>query len=153
MLPTNSWKITAIVGIVALVVGYGTARMTVPTKVVTKTQEVIRTVTVENKDQVTTETTIKKPDGTVITQERTEDKDLITTHEDESIKVDKTVTNEKPSWMISGGYGYDFGGGTPTPTYMFQAQKRIIGNIFAGGMVNTNLGNRTSGLLTVGFEF
>lgn len=145
---TNSWKVTAIVGLVALAVGYGSALLTQPEKVVTKTQEVIKTVTVEHTNQTTTKTVIKKPDGTTITQEKTEDTHDLKTSENQRISIDKQVSNSKPDWMVSAtaGFGYDR---SLDPVYGVSVQRRILGNIYMGayGMTNKNVG------LSVGLQF
>lgn len=138
--------------VVVLAGGFGLGKYTQPTKVVTKTETVVKTVTVDHTNVVTVTKEVDKPDGTKEINTTTTDKSEVSTNTQSDEKTDKTVTNSKAQWRVDGLYGTQLGSTTGLangPVYGVGVERRILGPVWAG--VQGNSDKRVA--LTVGFEF
>jgi hypothetical protein len=94
----------------------------------------------------------KLPDGTVITDRRTEDHSTERSDKKSETKESTVVTNQKPQYRLRGGAGYDLDG--KQMQYMIGGEKRFWGPASLGLEV---LGSQQSGikggLVTVSWEF
>jgi hypothetical protein len=138
--------------VVVLAGGFGLGKYTQPTKVVTKTETVVKTVTVDHVNTVVVTKEVDKPDGTKEIDTTTTDKSVTDTTTQSDEKTDKVVTNSKAQWRVDGLYGTQIGSTTGLangPVYGVGIERRILGPIWAGAQANSD--KRVA--LTVGFEF
>lgn len=138
----NAFMSLKLVALLCLIVGVVSVAVTryyfpqIQTKIVETTKEVVRT------DIQTVVKTVTLPNG------NTESTTTITDH---TIKTDiqnKELTIVKAKdWLVSGSVDSNFK--LDTPMYGLQVQRRILGPVFVGGLLDTkgNVG------LSVGMEF
>ncbi len=138
------------IAVVALLIGAALGFYLKPTKVVTKLETVVKTVTVDHVDIVTEVHVIEKPDGTKDTTTIIKDKSVITGQTDSDTKIEKVVTTDKAQWRLNALIAPLQGLESPVaPLYGLEIQRRVLGPIWAGGFVNTS---RVYGV-TIGLEF
>lgn len=134
----NSTK--GIILAILLVATYSGGRYLQPAKIETKTKIVEKEVIVERKNVVTVIKEVKRPDGTVETETRTEDKSETTGKKDSDSSSSSVVTNNKPQWRAGALVGMDFR--TNQTTYGALVERRILGPASLGvyGTTNQNVG-------------
>lgn len=134
----NKQKIAIIIGIFAL--GTGTGYFSKPTKVETRTVEVVKEVIKkqEQKDRVIFKEKIVYKDGTVV--EREIDKDKTITEEESSKDSSKSSEN-----IVKNDIGLNLSvlaisdiSSIATPEYGVHVTKRVISNITVGAMASTD---------------
>jgi hypothetical protein len=141
-------KNSIIAGILLVLIGYATGRYLQPAQIETQIKEVIKEVEVVKKDTVTVVHEVKRPDGTVEIDTRTEDKSVITTQTDKKTEQQSIITNIKPQWKASGLAAVDFNNDRRL-TYGISVERRLLGPVFVGvqGYDNKMIG------ISVGLEF
>lgn len=141
-------KYQIIIGLVLLGIGFGAGHYFTPTKIITKTETVVKTNDIIHDHIKTIIRTITNPDGTT---------DSTTTIDNNSVEVKNSssesnsssvTTYEKPQWKAQGLVGLNFDN-TTIPIYGVGIERRIIGPISAGLWGNTN---KEAGL-SVSLEF
>lgn len=138
-----------IAGLLILLFGYGTGRYLQPAEVITKTEVVVKEVEKEKTKKNTKIVEIVRPDGTketVTVIDESSEKEKIT---DITKKDEKIVKNKKPDWMVSAVALKTEERDISSPEYGVIAQRRILGNVFLGGIVTND---KTYGV-TLGMEF
>lgn len=118
--------------------GYAAGRYVQPAKVEIKKEVEVKEVEVTRKNIVTVTHEEKRPDGTVITDSRTEDKSTEATRTDTKSKESTTITNVKPQWKVSGGAGVKYNEISLQPVYTVGVERRILGPIFVGAYGRTD---------------
>lgn len=134
-------KTEVVTGCIILLTGFGLGVITVIHFSTPKTITVETQHDVIHNNIVTVTHTIKENDGTV---------DVTTTTTDHSQKIEtdsKTAVQIQPNWLVSGTYGIDIH--TLQPAYGLQVNRRILGPVFIGALLNT----RGDVGLSLGFEF
>ena len=138
-----------IIVVVVLLLGYGFGKYGQPAKIVTKTNTVIQTVTVDHVNTVTVVKEVDKPDGTKEIDTTTTDKSQVNTDTDVHVETEKVVTESKAQWRVAAALVPQVSGGTFGPLYGLDVERRILGPIWAGVGADTN----RQIALKVGFEF
>jgi len=119
--------------------GYGVGRYLQPAKIV----EVEKVVEKERKSVETVVKEIIRPDGTKETQ--TTKKEV--TNKERDTDKSKTIEASKPQYFIVAGYGLT------QNAYTLNANRRILGNIYAGVYGTYSELSKVNAGLTVGYEF
>lgn len=142
----KQYRNVAIVGLLLLVVGYGTGRYLQPAKIQIKKEEVIKEVEVIKKDIRIVEREITRPDGTKEKERITEDKSQESTKKEKDTKESTLIANKKPDWRVNGLAALN---NDRNIVYGLQVERRILGPISVGafGLTDTTVG------LSVGIEF
>jgi hypothetical protein len=115
---------------------YASGRYLAPSKVVTKVVTVTKEVTVKDDNVKTVVQETDEPNGTVEKTTTTVDLSTETTKDATSVVAQQTKTTEKPQWII--GAQLIPQQGTFGPVYGVEAQRRILGPVFAGAFANTD---------------
>lgn len=132
-------KILAISGFVLLALGYGIGRYVQPANIKEVEKEVVKT----QHDVVTVVKEIKRPDGTIEKEIRTEDK----TSKEKSKESVVEIKNNKPDWKVHALYGKNID--DMKDVYGIQVDRRIMANISVSVWGNTS---KTIGI-GIGYEF
>lgn len=142
----KQYRNVAIVGLLLLVVGYGTGRYLQPAKIQIKKEEVIKEVEVIKKDIRIVEREITRPDGTKEKERITEDKSQESTKKEKDTKESTLIANKKPDWRVNGLAALN---NDRNIVYGLHVERRILGPISVGafGLTDTTVG------LSVGIEF
>ncbi len=126
---TIDWKYGLGAILLLIGIGYATGRYIAPSKIVTKTEtvikEVVHTVTV----------TVTKSDGSSTSTTTTDSGTTI------GSSTSSVTSSDKPSWKVAGLAGLSLNNLT-TPVYGGQIERRIIGPVSAGvwGLTNSTGG-------------
>lgn len=123
-----NWKTLGIYTIVVAALAVGaTKRMwpTIDTKVTVQEKEVIR------KDVQTVIKEVVKPDGTKETVTTIVDKS-----KESSVKKSEEIVMKKNDWFVAAGAEMRLND-LQNPVYKIEANRRILGDIYLGGTVNT----------------
>lgn len=133
-------KTKILIGLGLIALGYGAGYFTKPTKVETRTVEVVKEVVKkqEQKQKIVFKERIVYKDGTVVEKERSEDKTDTT---EESLK-DSSKSSEN---IVKNDIGLNLSvlaisdiSNLPNPQYGVHVTKRIISNITVGAMASTD---------------
>lgn len=109
---------------VAFILGFAVSRQTTPVKTLTVEKEVVK----EKKVVDYVKVRVKSPDGTVRTETIYKDRST----KDTDKEVIKSVDTKKSEWAFS------LLTDLKTEKYMLGVDRRILGNIWVTGNVNTN---------------
>lgn len=143
----NNYAKTGLVLVIAAVVGYAFGRYVQPARIEIRTETVTKEVETKHNNIVTTEHTVKQPDGTIITDTEIKDTSFETKKETQDVKSDTVVQNAKPQWKVN--LMSNFQAGPLSYLYGASVERRILGPVFVGafGNVDQKYG------VTVGIEF
>jgi len=133
-----------IAGLVIFAVGYGTALLTRPAKVITKTQTITQTHDIIH-DHIHT-VVVTKPDGTKTTT--TDDNSVINDNSSTKDSSSTITTYSKPQWKVGALAGLSVNS-LSKPIYGAQVEKRLLGPISIGAF---GLSNSTGGV-SLSLEF
>lgn len=123
-----NWKTLGIYTIVVAALAVGATKRlwpTIDTKVTVQEKEVIR------KDVQTVIKEVVKPDGTKETVTTIVDKS-----KESSIKKSEEIVMKKNDWFVAAGAEMRLND-LQNPVYKIEANRRILGDIYLGGTVNT----------------
>ena len=123
-----NWKTLGIYTIVAAALAVSATKRlwpTIDTKVTVQEKEVIR------KDVQTVIKEVVKPDGTKETVTTIVDKS-----KESSIKKSEEIVMKKNDWFVAAGAEMRLND-LQNPVYKIEANRRILGDIYLGGTVNT----------------
>jgi hypothetical protein len=131
-------------------IGYAFGRYVQPAKIQFQEKEVIKTVEVVKRNTVVETHEVKKPDGTIVTDTKITDHDVISNQSNENKEVKETISNEKPQWKLRGMAGLSLE--SVTPIYGVGIERRIIGPVFVGAWGLSNSNEKIAGI-SIGIEF
>lgn len=123
-----NWKTLGIYTIVVAALAVGATKRlwpTIDTKVTVQEKEVIR------KDVQTVIKEVVKPDGTKETVTTIVDKS-----KESSVKKSEEIVMKKNEWFVAAGAEMRLND-LQNPVYKIEANRRILGDIYLGGTVNT----------------